>query len=228
MVATSDRRTATLVVALVAMVFAVVVAGTPKPHRSSEAVLRELVSLLYRSDHRDARVEYDVERVTTVRRTSRTQVTTWFRDQPYLVMTLAGDALTVVTASYRASCIAATSNGDCLQEAGGGGRVDSSVGIFAAVHVTHRYSAVDLGRRNIAGEPARCFRVELLPGAEVIDGLGTKVDLCLAGDGVLLRSEIDKPGGRDSRVAVSARRGVSAAEIARVVVRYGDHTLRGI
>ena len=239
-VASPDRRIATGVVAIVAMVLAIVIAGTPKPQRSQDAILRDVVQLLARGDQQDARVQYTNVRVAGNGRRTENAVTTWFRTKPYTRLLLAGDLLQIETDTISAQCVGSNSIDNVVAKntADGAGdqraaavtclprdrttNRDSSEGFFVAVRVRRAYTVSDLGTQKLVGEPARCFRFAVAPHHDPIAQLGNRTDLCLSERGVLLRSEVETSGRRDERTATAVRYGVDASELDRVVARHAS------
>ena len=237
-VASPDRRIATGVVAVVGLVLAIVIAGAPKPHRSQDAILRDVVQLLVRGEQQDARVEYTNMRRDAKNRRAASSITTWFRVEPPTRLLLAGDLLQIETDTISAQCVGSNRIDDILgnsEEENSNGRAvgaarclpreraskrGSAEGFFLAVRVRRAYSVIDLATHRISGESARCFRFVRLKNHDPIGQLGDRTDMCLSPRGVLLRSAVEAEGRLDERTATDITYSVDERELDRVVEQY--------
>ena len=226
--ATPDRRVATAVVASVALVFAIVISGAPRPVRPSDAVLKSLVQFMVRGGRTSARVDYVTHRTTPAGQVRDSTVTNWFRAAPYLSMDLAGDALRIVTTKRGAQCVTTDLGIQCLPVAARATPDDGSMLAFGAVRTAHRYALTDHGSRRVAGEVAQCFRLTLRRGEPAVAAFGDRLDVCYAADGVVLASEISRAGTVDTRTAVAVHRGVTQTEIDQLLRKHATANLRGI
>lgn len=126
-----------------------------------------------------------------------------------------GEGATQINVGDRAwDCISVEDRPSCLEREPGGATAGSSAPYLAAV-VSGRYRIAEVGDREIAGHPVRCFALALR-GAVPVAGLGTALDVCLDLDGVPLLTRLVGPGTVDERRA-EAVRSIDRAQLATLI-----------
>ncbi len=227
-----DRRVATGFLALVVGVFAVILSSASTPEVNHQRALKSLVQLLVQGGRTESRVVYSVRREPTIGNqvgSGRELVlTAWLRDKPYLHLELSEDSLHIATAKLGVNCFGSSIGIQCVRDGVVPERDDGSATLFAEIQIWKRYEIVAQYQRRIADQNGECFRIRLRPGATMMISLGTRLDLCLNHDGIVLFSLIVRPDSLDTRTAVRVKRGVTTTEIADVLRKHADPSLRSL
>jgi hypothetical protein len=210
-----DRRIATAVfgLAVLALVLVAALSSTSESllaRRDPEAAL-ELFTLLRAGEHTDFRVDYSFTRVRVSDGQRLTSSTTEARFGRAL-LTRGGDSLTVELPTVVYNCQQVERGSSCGQRPQTASvPASEATGVMIALG---KYDAIRVADATIAGEQARCFRVRARTARDEQPGLGRETTLCLAADGVLLRSRVVGAISIDERVAVRVLRNVDDAALA--------------
>lgn len=82
------------------------------------------------------------------------------------------------------------------------------------------YDAVRIGDAELAGERARCFRIRARSPRDEVPGLGRETTLCLAADGIPLRTRVVAALSTDERDATRIRRNIDDAALAALLAGF--------
>lgn len=129
-------------------------------------------------------------------------------------------ALSARRGDRQLSCTGAGARSGCLERAAGSAGATDPLETFDAVTRAGHYTVVGDGRRTVAGEEAECFAVERV--SEVPRPGATRAAwYCFARDGVVLRAEVERPAGVDTRIATTVRRPARAADADALLDGFG-------
>jgi hypothetical protein len=190
--------TATTVVAL---------AGAARPALPAPtdlAVLADLLTRVARAEAAEVAAEYDVERHAASPGFAGA-VTVVQRDR--LRITSGGGTLTVRLPGGTVRCTETDDGPQCLAAPDDAGDLPA-VAVLAELVRSGRYVLDgETGEASEAGERARCFHLDHRRGVPV-PALGRGATLCLAEDGVVVRSRVEQVGATDERTLVRLDRTV--------------------
>ena len=190
------------------------------PDASDPAALRSLVRLAARGDDLDVTVAYELRRTVAGGQSLSVQFTSWFRATPRLVARTDASSLVADTNSAHVECRDETSDSQCVQTPAHKRGSSTAFAVFGAVQVEKSYRVNRSAARRIAGEAGQCFVVALREGFLELAALGTKLELCFATDGALLRSDLVSSQRRDIEEARQVRRGFDRSAFAQRLKRF--------
>lgn len=126
----------------------------------------------------------------------------------------------VVTAGSRTfTCTVPDDQPQCLERATTS-RTSRPGDVYGGAVVSGRYDISRAPPARIAGLDARCFALRLRTGMPV-PGVGFSSEQCYSGDGVPMRSRVQRAGATDVRVALTVRRTVGRSELLPLLSQYG-------
>ncbi len=222
-----DRRIACAAFGLAVLILAPVAAfsDVSEPllaRRDPEAAL-ELFQLLRAGEHADYIVDFTFTRVRASDGQRLPSSTTEAR-YGHALLTRGGGTLTVELPTVVYDCQEVDGRSSCAKRPPTESMPPSeAIGLKMALGA---YDAVRLADATIAGEVAQCFRVRARSPRDEQLGLGSESILCLAADGVPLRSRVVGPLSTDDRVAVRVRRNIDEAALAPVLAGYDTSALK--
>lgn len=188
--------------------------GRSEAPRVDLAVFADLVDRLERAEAAVYLVQYEAAR-TGSDDALAFAVTALRRPGVYAVTD--GTSLEVSSAGRTVSCEQLDEGPSCLDSA----QADNQLAVAAVVAEMVRSGRYQLERdratERVAQEHAVCFVLTRERGAEALPQLGDRTELCLADDGVPLRSTTERGGVVDSREATSVRRTVTPADVDRLL-----------
>ena len=204
------------------VVFAVLVGVTEAPGPEARFDDAEaLHALMTRAEAVDHIVDYRFTRTTgDGRRTASTVVEARVGDAR---LTRAGSTLTLVLPERRYDCDTGADGPACIERPATRA-VLSDADVVLTAAATGAYDVFPAPEERIAGESARCFRVQVHvvdPAQRLLPGLGRRTTLCLAtSDGVLLRSATVTDAGTDELVATRVVRDPATDLVREVIGEY--------
>ena len=216
-----DRRVASAAFGLVLLVLAPVAAlsGASEPvlARRDPAAALELFQLLRTGEHSDYIVDFTFTRVRSSdgqRLTSSTIVARYGR----ALLTRGGGSLSVELPTLVYDCQQVAGRPSCTKRPQSASISPSQVVGLAIV--LGKYDAVRTGDASIAGERARCFRIRARSPRDEVAGLGRETVLCMAGDGIPLRTRVVGTLSTDERDATRVRRTVDDSALRALLVGF--------
>ena len=211
---------------VVVTIVATIADGPPRhlqsagPIASDPAALRLLVRLAARGDDLDVTVDYELRRTVAGGKSLSVQFTSWFRSTPRLVARTDASSLVADTDRAHVECRDETSDSQCVQTSAHKRGSSTAFAVFGAVQVEKSYSVNRVATRRIVGEAGQCFAVALREGFSALAAFGTKIELCFATDGALLRSDLVSSQRRDVQEARKLRRGFDRSAFAQRLKRF--------
>ena len=209
----ADRRVrgvTLLLVAAFAVVAASMTASDGPGTRNEAVVLGDLVHRALRADAHDWVVRVRNRRVDGTRTNIATSTELWLAGNRWSLRR-SGDLAFVATPDRGFVCRTAQppicTGADRSRSTKG-----SSADAYLAAVTSGRYRIRDSGSRTIVGAPARCFRLDVVDVRAVIAGLGTRLDVCLRADGVVVASTRRQGSIVDTVEATDVRTHATTAE----------------
>ncbi len=185
--------------------------------RRDPAAALELFKLLRAGERSDYIVDFTFTRVRSSDGQRLTSSTTGARYGRAL-LTRGGGSLTVELPTLVYDCQRVERRSSCTKRPQSGSISPSeAVGVEILLGA---YDAVRLGDATLAGERARCFRIRARSPRDEVPGLGRETVLCLAADGVPLRTRVVRALSTDEREATRVRRNIDDAALAALLAGF--------
>jgi hypothetical protein len=216
-----DRRVACAAFGLAVLVLASVAglsgASEPALARRDPAAALELFRLLRAGERSNYIVDFTF---TRVRSSDGRHLTSSIIGARYgrALLTRGGGSLTVELPTLVYDCQRVERRSSCTKRP-----QSASISPSQAVGVEillGAYDAVRIGDANLAGERARCFRVRAHSPRDEVPGLGRETILCLAADGIPLRTRVVSALSTDEREATRVRRDIDDAALAALLAGF--------
>lgn len=214
-----DRLLGLIALAVAAVATLATVALAPRdsePPRVDLVVLADLLARLERAEHAVYVVEYEGAR-TGAGDELAFSATALRRPGVYAVAQ--GSSLEVSSGGRTVSCEQLDAGPSCLDVA----ESDNEVAVAAVVAEMvrgGRYQLESARAVQVAEEPAECFALVLSEGADALPQLGDRTEMCLAADGIPLRSTTGRDDVVDRREARSVSRTVTEADVDRLLAPF--------
>jgi hypothetical protein len=187
-----DRRLASAALLVAAVVIGALGAATDAPEsllaRRDPVAARQLVVLMARGEQVDGVVDYTFTRSRPPGKQTLSYEETdarWGRAR----VTRASGGLTVSLPTAKYVCASVDVKPSCAKQ--GPDRSLPASEVTAVAIGIGAYDVVRVSDTAVAGELARCFRVRARSTRHMVPGLGRQAVLCLAKDGVPLRTRVD-------------------------------------
>lgn len=220
-----DRLAGAVAVGLTALAAAAALLGAARPEPVPVvdlAVLADLVSRVSRGESAAFVADYRVER-DAPGPAFAAEVTV--AHVPPLRVETDGSTLTARFTDGTVSCTQTDDGPQCLGSAAVPPDVPSAAVLAEAVR-SGAYLLRAAGQTSAAGVPGACFRFVFRAGAP-LPSLGHGATLCLARDGLLVRSSVAQIGATDERVLLRVDRDVTDHDLARLLAPFEESLTEG-
>ncbi len=210
-----DRRVGVLVLTAAALATLVAVA-TSRSSDTAEAdrsARRDLLTLARKREQADWLVEFRFTR--TLANGQHLDQRIVEANRPPLHVVSSSSALTVDFGDHTTSCSSTPDGPKCIDE-----KSDPALALSAVYREVTRLDAYRVERsaaRDVAGEPAQCFR--LVATGRAWPQLGDRTEQCYTDDGVPVWSQLVRASAVDTRVAQRVERNVSAKAMSALLDR---------
>jgi len=208
-----DRRVACLAVGVVIATFVPLLALTSAPEpplaRTDVQAAFDFVRLLARGEQRD----FLIESTFTRRRASGPSLDATQTEMQWghVHVVAGGDSAEIDLPAKTYVCAAIDTKRSCLSQPPVSS--PSVARVMATAIGSGTYDIVRAAGETIAGERAACFHVTLRRGARVVARLGEQTLVCLASDGLVLRTRVRSALGVDEQLATRVQRRVDEATV---------------